>query len=113
MREHLNRWKHYFREPLGKAQLRRSLWWAVGIAVVLQMYFVRELIAAEIIFGVFFVGLFFVASAIYLVARLGEQGLRWSESGVRWFGNSARRSGSAWEYFTRKSPARANSESAS
>src|ERR1700691_1139577 len=113
MREHVNRWKNYFREPLGKAQLRRSLWWAAGIAVVLQMYFVRELIAAEIIFGVFFVGLFFVASAIYLVARLGEQGLRWSESGVRWFGNSARRGGSAWEYFTRKSPARANSESAS
>jgi hypothetical protein len=113
MREHLNRWKNFLREPLGKAQLRRSLWWAAGIAFVLQMYFVRELIAAEIIFGIFFVGLFFVAAAIYLVAAIGEQGLRWSESGMRWFGNSARRGAGALEYFVRKSPARANSESAS
>jgi hypothetical protein len=113
MREHLNRWKNYLREPLGKAQLRRALWWASGIAFVLQMYFVRELIAAEIIFGVFFIGLFFVVGAIYLLAALGEQGLRWSEIGVRWFGNSARRGAGALEYFTRKSPARANSESAS
>jgi hypothetical protein len=78
----------------------------------LQMYFVRELIAAEIIFGVFFVGLFFVVAGIYLMARLGEQGLRWSEIGVRWFGNSARRGVGALEYLVRKSPARANSESA-
>ena len=85
MREHLNRWKNYLREPLGKAQLRRSLWWAVAIAFVLQMYFVRELIAAEIIFGVFFVGLFFVVAGIYLMARLGEQGLRLSL--IHIFGN--------------------------
>jgi hypothetical protein len=113
MREHLNRWKNYLREPLGKAQLRRSLWWAAGIAFVLQMYFVRELIAAEIIFGIFFVGMFFVAAAIYLVAAIGEQGLRWSESAMRWFGHSARRGAGALEYFVRKSSARANSESAS
>lgn len=113
MREHLNRWKNYLREPLAKAPLRRSLWWAAGIAFVLQMYFVRELIAAEIIFGIFFIGLFFVVAAIYLVARLGEQGLRWSESGVRRFGNSTRRAAGALEYFTRKTAARANSESAS
>src|ERR1700677_4058454 len=113
MRQHVNRWKNYFREPLGKTQLRRSLWWAAGIAFVLQMYFVRELIAAEIIFGIFFIGLFFVWAAIFLVARLGELGLRWSESGVRWFGSSARRGAGALEYFTRKIATRANSESAS
>jgi hypothetical protein len=113
MRQNLNRWKNYLHGPLGKAQLRRALWWAAGIALVLQMYFVRELIAAEILFGVFFIGLFFVAGAIYLVAALGERGLRWSESGMRWFGNSARRGAGSLEYFSRKSPARANSESAS
>jgi hypothetical protein len=113
MGEHLNRWKNYLRGPLGKAQLRRAVWSAVSIAFVLQMYFVRELIAAEIIFGIFFLGLFFVAAAIYLVATLGEQGLRWSESGVRWFGNTARRGAGALEYFTRKPVARADSHSAS
>lgn len=74
-----------------KPQLQKSLWWALGIIFVLQLYFVRELLAAEMLFGLGFAVLLFLAAVVYLLGTLGERGLAWSEARVRIVAQSARR----------------------
>jgi Mg2+/citrate symporter len=66
-------------------RLRKNKWfWAAIAAVVaLQLYFVRELVAAELLFALLF-GIALIAWLVfYLVGEAGERGAELAESGVK------------------------------
>jgi len=81
------------------------------VFVVLQIYFVRELLAAELLFGLLFAVVLALGGVFYVVGAIGERGLDWTEAGVRVIAQSARRGYSAFEEFSRK-PLNPGSESA-
>jgi hypothetical protein len=95
-----------------KAKIQKALFWTVGIIFVLQLYFVRELLAAEMIFGLIFAALLFFAGLVYVVGSIGERGLAWSESYVRVVASSARKGFAVVEEFSRKPFRHPRSESA-
>jgi hypothetical protein len=95
-----------------KAKVRRGLFVGFAIFFVFQLYFVRELVAAELLFGLGFAVLLAVAALAYLVGSLGERGLDFAEVGVRVIGDSARRGFSAIEEISRKQFRQTRSESA-
>jgi hypothetical protein len=86
--------------------------WGLGIFVVLQMYFVRELIAAELLFGLAFAFLFALASIFYVVGTIGERSFDLAEVGVRAVANSSRRGFAAIEEISKKLARHPHSESA-
>lgn len=71
------------------AKARKRLLAVLAVIVVLQMYFVRELIAAELLFGLGFLVLFAVGLFFYLVGALGERLFFASEAGARVIGQEA------------------------
>jgi hypothetical protein len=95
-----------------KAKVRKGLWLGVAIFFVFQLYFVRELLAAELLFGLGFAVLFSLVALAYMVGSLGERGLDYAEVGVRVIGDSARRGLSALEEISRKQFRHPRSESA-
>jgi hypothetical protein len=95
-----------------KPQLQKGLWWALGIIFVLQLYFVRELIAAEMLFGLGFAAFLFLGGVIYVLGTLGERGLAWSEAHARVVAQSARRGLNMVEELSRRSFRHPRSESA-
>ena len=92
--------------------LRKRVGWGLGIFLVLQLYFVRELIAAELIFGVLFVFLFALAGLFYLIGTVGMNGREWAEAGARVVATSARRGVTALEDISKKPFRHPHSESA-
>ena len=93
-------------------RLRKRVGWGLGIFLVLQLYFVRELIAAELIFGMIFLFLFAVAALFYLIGTVGMNGREWAETGARAVVVSARRGYSALEEISKKPFRHPHSESA-
>ena len=91
---------------------RKRIIWTVSILFILQLYFVRELIAAELLFGALFAALFAFVSICYLVGTVGVHGLDWAETGVRVAATTARRSYAAVEELSKKSFRHLRSESA-
>lgn len=94
-----------------KAKLRKGLILALGAFVVLQAYFVRELLAAEALFALGFAVLFVLGVLFYFVGALGERGLDLAESGVRVLAGPARRGFSMVEEISRKQFRHQHSES--
>lgn len=78
-----------------KLKQSKLAWWTLGSAVVLQIYFVRELLAAEALFAVFFTAIFCAGVLVYAAGRMGERGFGWAEARLRVLGESVRR-GLAW-----------------
>ena len=95
-----------------KAKVRQGLLLGVAIFFVFQLYFVRELLAAELLFGLGFGVLLALGALAYLVGSLGERGLDFAEVAVRAIGDSARRGFSALEETSRKQFRQPRSESA-
>jgi hypothetical protein len=75
-----------------------------GLAVLLAFpfYFVRELLAAELLFAIAFAVLLVLGGLAYLVGSIGERGLEFAEAGIRMIGDSARRGFSNLEDINRK-----------
>jgi hypothetical protein len=94
------------------AKLRKGMVSVLAILFVLQLYFVRELLAAELLFGLGFGVLFALGAIIYLAGALGERGLALAEVGIRVISDGARRGYSGLEDFSRKSLRHPRSESA-
>jgi len=92
--------------------LRKRVGWGLGIFLVLQLYFVRELIAAELIFGMLFLFLFALAGIFYFIGTVGMNGREWAEAGARVVAVSARRGYSALEDISKKPFRHPHSESA-
>jgi hypothetical protein len=95
-----------------KAKVRKGLLLGTAVFFVLQLYFVRELLAAELLFGLGFAVLLAIGALAYLVGSLGERGLDFAEVGIRVVGVSARRGFSALEEISRKQFRHPRSESA-
>jgi hypothetical protein len=97
---------------VGKAKLRKGMISSLAILLVLQLYFVRELLAAELLFGLGFGALLALGAIIYLAGALGERGLAFAEVGIRVISDAARRGYIGLEEVSRKSLRHARSESA-
>jgi hypothetical protein len=95
-----------------KAKVRKGMLSILAVFFVVQIYFVRELLAAELLFGMGFAVLFGIGLIFYLVGTLGERGLDWAETGVRVVATSARRGYASLEEITRKTIRDPRSESA-
>ncbi len=95
-----------------KAKVRKGMLSIVAAFFVLQLYFVRELLAAELLFGMGFAVLFVLALLVYAVGAIGERGLDVAEIGVRAISTSARRGYAGLEEISRKSFRHPRSESA-
>jgi hypothetical protein len=100
--------KSFFRQP----KVRKRLLLALAILFVLQLYFVRELIAAELLFGLFFAVILAVVGIVYLLGAVGEWSISAGEVGARVIAHSARRGYATLEEISKKPFHRPHSESA-
>jgi hypothetical protein len=112
MKELLEQCKSVVLSIVEKAKVRKGLLLGIAVFFVLQLYFVRELLAAELLFGLGFAVLLAIGALAYLVGSLGERGLDFAEVGIRVVGVSARRGFSALEEISRKQFRQTRSESA-
>ena len=92
--------------------LRKRTALGLAIFIVLQLHFVRELIAAELLFGMLFVFVFALAALFYAVGTIGIEGRGWAEAGARVVATSARRGFSTLEEISKKPFHRPRSETA-
>lgn len=74
----------------------------LAVVLFLQLYFVRELLAAEILFGVGFLSLLVLGGILYALGEIGERGFNLTEAGVRVLAVSARRGYVTLEEMSRK-----------
>lgn len=95
-----------------KAKVRKSTVSVIAVFFVLQIYFVRELLAAELLFGMGFAVLFVMGLIFYFIGTIGERGLDLGEAGVRVLATSARRGFESLEEVSRKTFRSPGSESA-
>jgi hypothetical protein len=95
-----------------KAKVRKGMLTIFAVFFVLQIYFVRELLAAELLFGMGFAVFFCIALTVYALGALGERGLDFAEAGIRVISNSARRGYASLEETSRKPFRTPRSESA-
>jgi len=112
MKTFLERSKGIALAVVEKVAMSKGLLLVIAAIFVFQLYFVRELLAAELIFGLGFAALLGLGALAYLVGLLGERGLDYAEVGVRLIGESARRGFYALDEISRKSFRQARSQSA-
>jgi hypothetical protein len=112
MKKSLGPVKAVFAAIVEKAKIRKGAISVLAVLLVLQVYFVRELLAAELLFGLAFGAMFVLSTIIYLVGALGERGLAFAEMGIRVISDTARRGYSGLEDLSRKSFRHPRSESA-
>ncbi|MGC1620403.1 MAG: hypothetical protein WA765_18070 [Candidatus Acidiferrum sp.] len=55
---------------------RKWMWWFLGVVLALQLYFVRELLAAFAIFAVGFAAIAFVVVSLYMMQKVWETGVQ-------------------------------------
>ena len=73
------------------AKVRKRLMAIAAAIIILQLYFVRELIAAELLFGLGFAVMLVLAGVLYVVGAIGERGFDLTEAGARVVARSALR----------------------
>jgi hypothetical protein len=112
MAKFLEELKAQFGRVVEKAKVRKGATAFVSAVFCLQLYFVRELLAAELLFVAGFGALLTIGAIVYLVGALGERGLDYAEVGVRVIAESARRGYAGLEEISRKSLRRPRSETA-
>jgi predicted membrane protein len=54
---------------------RKWIWWFLGIIAAMQLYFVRELLAAFAIFALGFAAIAFVIASLYMAQKTWEAGV--------------------------------------
>lgn len=91
---------------------RKRVVWALAVLFILQLYFVRELIAAELLFGLVFAVMCLLAGICYLLGTIGERGLDWTEAGARVISSITRRSSGGLDQISKKPFRHPHSESA-
>jgi predicted Na+-dependent transporter len=95
-----------------RAKVRKSVLAILVVFFVLQLYFVRELLAAELIFGAVFAFVVVLVAVSYLLGSLGERGLELTEASARVIATSARRGFNVLGEMSKKSFRHPHSESA-
>jgi hypothetical protein len=112
MTTHLTKLQARLVGVIEKAKVRKGLLFILGIFFLLQVYFVRELIAAELLFVLGFAVLMVLGGIVYLVGAIGERGLDWMAAGVTFSAAVARRGYAGLEELSRKPFRHPRSESA-
>jgi hypothetical protein len=112
MRVNLESVKASFAAVAQKAKVRKGMLTVAAVFFVLQIYFVRELLAAELLFGMGFAVLFVMGLIFYFIGMIGERGLELGEAGVRMIASTTRRGIEGMEYANRKAFREPGSESA-
>lgn len=95
-----------------KSQFRKWVIALLAVLFVLQLYFVREMLAAEVLFGMGFTVLLVLCGIFYVVGAVGERGLDLAEGGIRVAVRSARWSFNTLEEISKKQFRHRHSESA-
>ena len=102
MKTVLERAKSLINKLAADPKIRCGTLSTVAVLFFLQLYFVRELLAAELLFALGF-GVFFVLGGLfYAIGAISERGFDWTELGVRVIASSARRGYAALEEISRK-----------
>jgi hypothetical protein len=91
---------------------KKRIIWTLAVLFVLQLYFVRELIAEELLFGMLFAAMFLLAAICYLLGTISVDGLDWMEAGARLIASTARRYYNLLEEISKKPFRHPHSESA-
>jgi hypothetical protein len=99
-------------QMIQSAKIRKGTLAIVAAVVIFQLYFVRELLAAELLFAGGFAVLLLLGGIFYLVGVVGERGLDWAEAGLRVTADVARRRYASLEEVSRKPFRTPRSESA-
>jgi hypothetical protein len=55
---------------------RKWMWWFLGVVLALQLYFVRELLAAFALFALGFAAIAFVVVSLYMLQKVWETGVQ-------------------------------------
>jgi hypothetical protein len=90
MKPALGQLREFVYAVMKTAKVRKRLMAVAGAIIILQLYFVRELIAAELLFGLGFAVMLVLAGFLYVVGAIGERGFDLTEAGARAVGRSAR-----------------------
>ncbi len=106
------RFETFARSAAEQAKIRKRLLLGLLALLVLQLYFVRELIAAELLFGLGFVVLLTLGGIFYFVGAIGERSFNLIETGVRAGTPLARRAYTKVEELSKKPFRHPRSESA-
>jgi hypothetical protein len=112
MRTVLAQLETFAKNLIGKAKVRKGVVSVAAAFFVLQLYFVRALIAAELIFVMLFLVVLAVVGVSYVLGTIGERGLEWTEVGVRAIAGSAKRGFVALEEVSKRPFRHPRSESA-
>jgi uncharacterized membrane protein len=84
-------------------KIRKPLLRGLAVVLVLQIYFVRELIVAEALFAVGFVVVMAIVGICYALGTVGLKGIDLTETGMRLAAQGARRSYDVLEIVARNS----------
>jgi hypothetical protein len=69
---------------------RRILWLALGALAAAQLYLVRELLAALVLFAILFAALGVPVLILFLLQKAGEKAIAWAEHRWRTLAGSLR-----------------------
>jgi len=81
---------------------RKWMWWFLGVVVALQLYFVRELLAAFALFALAFAGIALVVMSLYMAQKVWEVGVQRVADSQHPIVDMARRSVNAVEDLARR-----------
>src|SRR3984957_16506501 len=59
-----------------KDSKRKGMWWFLGVVLALQLYFVRELLAAFALFAQGFSALTYIGMSLYMLQKVWEVGVQ-------------------------------------
>jgi hypothetical protein len=111
MKAGLERVKALARAAAKAVKVHKRLTLALAVVLVIQLYFVRELIAAELLFGLGFLVLMVIVGVFYLVGFVGERSFDLMEAGARGAAPFARRGYAKVEELSKKQFRHPGSES--
>jgi hypothetical protein len=86
-----------------QAKVQKGLFSILAAVLIFQIYFVRELLAAELLLAIAFLVVMTIAGICYAFGIIGELSIAATEIGLRAAGESTKRGISALEQFSRDS----------
>ena len=95
-----------------KDKSRKWMWWFLGIVLALQLYFVRELLAAFALFALGFAAIALAVVSVYMLQKVWEAGVQRVADSQHPMVNLARRGVNAVEDLARRPLRRPGSEAA-
>jgi len=95
--------KFFFLKAAREPKIRKPVLRGLAVLLILQVYFVRELIVAEALFAIGFVVVMAIVGICYALGTVGLKGIDLTETGLRLAAQGARRSYDMLEIVARNS----------